>query len=178
TTAGETVIVGITQETSTAITVTSITLVGPTDSASFTSTGERSVDTGCNNVAELWFVPAFEGGASITVKLSAAADTELWILRVTGLSSNPIGAGSVANDQPSTTTIDVPPIAAPGGRLVVTTAASCAAIQQLAASSPFTDVGEEDGEDTAYLITSTPGSFAVSWKSTAGEWNASTVVFQ
>lgn len=177
TTAGDLVVVGVTQETNTTAIVSQIT-----DDAgnTYVSANQRSVDTSCNNTAEIWYAAAVHADASsITVTMSASVTIEVWALELAGPGPNPVDTGAVASTQPSGATIPAPTVVvSSAGEAVISTAATCGAISQLKAGSPFTALAIENGENTAYYITPAPGSYGAVWSYGGGSWNASTVAFK
>ncbi len=174
---GHLLVVALTQETAATATVAGVTDdVGNT----YVSANQRSVDSSCDNTAELWYAAASKPGAKkVTVAMSANVGFEVWIAELSGISTqSPLVTGA-ATSGGSQTSVPAPPVnvtAVPA--LVVSVASSCGAISGIQNGNPFMPLMIQDDQDTAYAIVSAAGSYGATWSYSGGTWNASTAEFR
>jgi hypothetical protein len=175
--AGSTIVVAVGFDSKNGITVTSIT-----DNAgnTYASAGYRAADTNCTESADIWYAKNVNAGASqITVNNSSTGvSTETWVMEFAGLDpTNPLSTGAVLNNQAASTIAQAPPVAAPEGGVVVSTAIVCNDVSGLTAGSVFTDLAVENTEFTAYYIAKSAGSYGAAWNMSSGTWCATSVAF-
>jgi hypothetical protein len=179
--AGDLVVVAVTVNTNAATTVTTITDNAPGGGNVYTSANQRSNDTSCDNVVELWYAKNVVAGAtSVKVTTNLVVQMDMWVLELAGLDRMaPFDTGAVANSQPAATILTAPAVTpSKPNAVVISTVCSCAAVTGLRAASPFTALNVHTGNTTAYFLTTSVGSHGAVWNATNGTWNASTVAFK
>jgi hypothetical protein len=178
---GNLLVVAVALSSSTSVTVTSITDNAPGGGNSYVSANQRSVDGSCADFVEIWFAKNVHAGAStVTVTASGAAQMNLWVLELAGLSTtDPLDTGAVSSNRPSSNVVTAPAVTpSTPSAVVISTATTCGTISTVRAGNPFTGLAVLSGESTAYLITAAAGSYGAVWNASSGTWNASTVAFK
>ena len=114
----------------------------------------------------------------MTITLTASSDVSAWVIELSGLSkTSPLEGAAVTDDQPASTRVIAPQVQTAGSALVASTVSSCNQVNALVDGSPLIALPFENGDDTAYYVAPTGGSYGASWTSMNATWNASTVAF-
>ncbi|MDB4996428.1 MAG: hypothetical protein JWM74_3860 [Myxococcaceae bacterium] len=177
---GDLIVAAVTINSNAAASVLSITDNAPGGSNTYVTAGQRSTDTSCDDVAEIWYAKDIRAGAtSLTVVSSTAVRMDVWALELSGLDRmNPLDKGATTSNQGLSTVVTAPSVPATNNAVVISTACTCGNISGVKAGNPFIALNVQTGENAAYLITSTAGTFGAAWSSTNDTWNASTVSFR
>lgn len=182
--AGSLVVVGMGQSFgASAPVVASVTDNAPGGSNTYVSANARSVHTNDGNAAEIWYAKGGRAGAtSVTITLTAVPQQITgWAMEFSGLSAtDPLDAVAVASDQSSTSAVAAPNVNTSGpDEVVVSVAVVIDVVQGIVPGNPFVALPVQNGDDTAYFVARTPGTYGAVWKSPgAMTWCSSTAAFR
>jgi hypothetical protein len=179
TASGNLLVVSITQVTSVTTGIVGVADDAPGGSNVYVLAYKGSRDTACDNTIEHWYARDTKAGATkVIITLTASSDISAWVMEVSGPSkTSPFESASVADDQPASMRVIAPRVQTAGSALVVSTASSCNQVNGLVDGSPFIALPFENGDDAAYYVAPTGGSYGASWTSVNATWTASTVAF-
>lgn len=152
---------------------------GPAGGNTYVSANLQSVVPPCQG-SEIWYARNTTAGATtITVTVSGTAPIQLWVIEASGLRATG-GVDQGATGSGGATTSIQAPVVTPTGvpALIVSAAGSCGAISGVDNSSPFTGLTAQDGNDAAYYVATTPGSYGPIYGNTDDDWNASVAAFR
>jgi hypothetical protein len=165
----------------------SFTVASITDDAAdgnaYVSTGQRATDSIEFLSTEIWYAKDSKPGATtVTVNLSSAPPSaQVWVLEVAGLSTTaPYDTGGVATDRSPSSIVDAPAVTpSVPDALVVSVVIMGDHVNGIHSGNPFTALPNQYGNDAAYLIASSSGTYGASWDSTnSGTFCGSTAAFK
>jgi len=136
---------------------------------------------GTASATEIWVAKNIGAGAThVTITTAAGGGVEAWAVEFSGLNvAAPFDVGATISNQPDTSPIVAPPVTPSSPRaLVFSVAVTAAAITGIQTDPPFIALPIVDGNDAAFMVTTTTGSYGASWTSSAGSWCASTAAFK
>jgi hypothetical protein len=152
---------------------------GPAGSNKYVSANLQSVVAPCQ-ASEIWYARNTTPGATtVNVTVSAYSAIQLWVIEASGLrATGGVDQGTTGSGG-ATTSIQTPAVAPTGyPALIVSAAGSCGAISGVDNTSPFTGLPAQDGNDAAYYVATTAGSYGPIYGSTNDSWNASVAAFR
>ena len=162
--------------------VTSITDDATGGSNTYVSTGGRATTSSGGNSTEIWYAINKGGASNITVNWSGSDGyAQVWFAEYWGINtSSPLdtSAVGVVNNGTSTTTLNGAVVSTSiANEVLVSTAMVANLISQMDASSPFIPFPIIDGNDMAYYIASSQGSYGAVWDDADDEFSSSTAGF-
>jgi hypothetical protein len=160
-------------------TVVGVSDDGPAGSNTYVSANLQSVIAPCQG-SEIWYARnTMPGATSVKVTVSATAGIQLWVVEASGLSATGGVDRGTTGSGGATTSIQTPAVTPTGvPALIVSAAGSCGSISGVDKSSPFTGLPAQDGNDAAYYVATTAGSYGPVYGSTNDAWNASVAAFR
>jgi hypothetical protein len=184
--AGSTIIVAIGNEHAKELSIDSII---DDQNNTYADAQAHSVDSACDDAADIRFAANTKAQVkTVTLNMKGTTDPqnqeeEIWILEVTGLSkTSPLDNVAVTNNSDAQTqslTVTAPTVTpSVPNALVVSTVDHCDAIA--GNTGPFTALGIEAGEATAFLITTTnAAAVGAAWNAESKDtFNSSTASFK
>ncbi len=165
--------------------VSSTNVVSITDNAGNTyaqAGSARGVNTATNEIVDIWYASNIKAGANrVTLTPSPSGQNGAAVIwEFSGVETvNPLGDAAVLNSRPSTSTPTGPNLTVPSGEwLLVSAMVTSGTTSGIRAGNAFTNDSLLIGDGWASLITSTPGTYAAQWNTTAGSYTASAVSFR
>jgi hypothetical protein len=152
---------------------------GPAGRNTYVSANLQSVVAPCQ-ASEIWYARnTMPGATSVSVTVSAASAIQLWVVEASGLSATGGVDQGTTGSGGATTSIQTPAVTPTGvPALIVSAAGSCGSISGVDKGSPFTGLPAQDGNDAAYYVATTAGSYGPIYGSTNNAWNASVAAFR
>lgn len=152
---------------------------GPAGSNTYVSANLQSAIAPCQG-SEIWYARNTKPGAtSVDVNVGAAAQIQLWVVEASGLKATGGVDQGTTGSGAATTSIQTPAVTPTGvPALIVSAAGSCGAISGVDKGSPFTGLPTQDGNDAAYYVATTAGSYGPIYGSSNDAWNASVAAFR
>jgi hypothetical protein len=136
---------------------------------------------GTASATEIWVARNIGAGAThVTITTAGGGGIEGWAVEFSGLNvTAPFDLGATISNQPDTSPIVAPPVRPSSPRaLVVSVAVTANAITGIQTDNPFIALPIVNGDDAAFFVTTTTGSYGASWTSSPGGWCASTAAFK
>jgi hypothetical protein len=177
---GNLMVVAVTVDSNSAASVLSIADNAPGGSNTYVTAGQRSTDTSCDDVTEIWYAKNVRAGATgLSVVANTSVRMDVWALELSGLDRvNPLDKGATTSNQAVSNVVTAPAVPATNNAVVISVACTCGTINGIKNGNPFTGLNVQTGENAAYFITTAAGEFGAVWTSTNNTWNASTVSFR
>jgi hypothetical protein len=174
--AGDLVIVGVIMTTATVMTMSDD---GPGDT--YQPAGARGVST-AGLATEIWYAPNATAGAThVIVGLNTGSGATVWVAEFSGV--DPVSAldGHAIVDNGSVSAQSSAPAVSTSipNEVVFSILNSAGTTTSIASGSPFVALPVVVGDDSAYAIVATPGSYGAAWNMTGnGALCASTASFR
>jgi hypothetical protein len=158
--AGDLIVVGV-------VTINTAVVTGVSDGAgnTYVSTGARP--TAGSVTSEIWFAQDSKPATtSVTVELNVASGASVWLLEVSGMNTSaPLDAAATNTAVLVDLTVMGPPLTTTVPNELVFDAGALfnANLTGLAAADGFDALAIDQGNNAAYLIAPTPGTYAPTW---------------
>ena len=126
-----------------------------------------------------WYARNATGGAqNVTVSLSNGGSVALWVIEASGLASTGgVDDGQTGSGSP-TRTITAPTVGVTvAPNLVVAAVGSCGTIGGIHSGNPFTALTSQNGNNVAYDVATSTGSYGPVFDNSNDSWNASVASF-
>ncbi len=149
-------------------TVQPVTSVDDDAGNTYVSANLESHATGLSADAEMWYASSAKPGATVvSVTSQASVMRGLWFVEVGGAAGLALDQGMVLDDGMQVTTVMGPAITP--SRLpaaIVTIAVVSGNISGLAPPTQFIGLPPQHGDDSAYALVATPGTYSAVWNAT------------
>jgi hypothetical protein len=137
---------------------------------------ELTVVGDCPRAGMLWSTDFGAGGVdAVRIEMTAAVTLEAYVIEASGLRS--VASTGRESHPVSAPTASAPMMDADSGQLVVSMVDTCATLDAVVPTSPFTGLVSENGQGVAYTITTSLGTYGAEWSYGGGAWDAATVTF-
>jgi hypothetical protein len=150
----------------------------PGGTSAYQDTGAIATDSN-TDYSDIWFAPASRPGATtVTVHMTVSNVITLWVAEFAGFAASPLGSAEIGHDNTASTTLTSPDLVVqvPASLVFVLAGMDTETVSPM--STTFTDLGQQNSDDVAYLIASAPGTYTAAWTLTpAAVWVTSGVVF-
>jgi len=162
--------------------VTTISDNAPGGSNTWVNTNYQCTDTQTPREGWLWYAKNSSPGAtSVTVNWTGAdaGTMNFWVAEFSGMDTlNPLDVGAVANSQAANTVASAPGVNTTAPYEIVFSIVATYIASGLNAGSSFTAFPFVRGDNLAYQITTSTGSYGAQWTQSSADYCASTISFK
>jgi hypothetical protein len=153
-----------------------------TDDAGNTYVSANALATNAMDMVEIWYAAnSVPGATTLTVTSATASKRQVWFLELSNMDRDaPLDVVATAGAPPPSATPEAPLVTPTTGRSVIVSVANALDdVKTVDPESPFVAMPIFDGNDAAYYLTPSHGSFGAVWDAGGlGDYCASTAAFK